>query len=254
MKKLMFAAAVRAVGAAMAIESQIVGYQNFDIKAGKWYLIGAQFQTLSGTAIDLQDFIKSENLTPGETEYDENAPTIKKYDGSGYVTYVYSSGNDMGDEFDPPAWLDNGGDPAANININVGESVWFMAKSDASISVAGQVVSAGAKDVTLVANKWNLLANPYPEAFELNGDKFDCSNLVPGGNEYDTSAPTLKVYDGSGYVTYVYASENDMGDEFDPPQWLDNGGDPTEVSVASGAGIWLMYKNSAESLTVKFTK
>ena len=248
-----------AAGAAFAdteiASANIVGYQSFAIEANKWYLLGAQFEKVTGGAIDIQDFVKSEDLAPGHSENDSNCPQLLKYDGVGYVPYVYADENDMGDTFDPPQWLDsNSGDPAADIEIAAGESVWFFAKEDANISVAGQVADGSAKTVTIEPNKWNLIANPFPVAFAINGDKFDCSGLTAVVGENNEDAPQLLAYDGAGYIPYVYCSENDMGDEFDPPQWLDNGGDPTEAEISAGAGFWMYFKNTLDPVVIEFVK
>ena len=99
MKKVMFGLAAAAAIAAFGIESaNTVGYTSKDVTAGKYYLIGAQFDkagTDSAGSVDMNDLIKlSSSLTAGTFADDfATAPKISVLNASatGYISYYYIS-------------------------------------------------------------------------------------------------------------------------------------------------------------------
>ena len=135
MKKLMFAAAIAAAFAATAeIESaNTVGYTSMDVAAGRYYLVGTQFDkagTTSAGSIDMNDLIKlSPTLAPGLYSNDfATAPQISVLNAAGgYTTYYYiSDGTDDNDvDLGANAWCDVDGYELSGSQIDAGVSFWI---------------------------------------------------------------------------------------------------------------------------------
>ena len=132
MKKLMFALVAAGAAAVMAdsIESaNTVGYTSFDTTAGKWVIVGTQFEkagAASGTSICIQDFIIPSVASGELTCADADETNDKWYvgpqmqtlnaDGKTYTQYFYSNNaywyDEKDDEHQDPGWISvaTGGD------------------------------------------------------------------------------------------------------------------------------------------------
>ena len=110
MKKLMFVAAAAIAGSAFCIESaNTVGYTAKEVTAGKFYLIGTQFDkagTTSAGTVNMNDLIKlSSDIEAGL--YDDDFATAPKISvlnaaGTGYNNYFYISDGTYDDGEDTP--------------------------------------------------------------------------------------------------------------------------------------------------------
>ena len=139
MKKVMFGLAAAAAIAAFGIESaNVVGYTSKDVTAGKYYLIGTQFDatgTTSAGLVDMNDLIKlSETLAPGLYDDDfATAPQIQvQKPAGGYNIYYYiSDGTDDEDnELGVNAWCDLDGYELSGAQIDAGAAFWVYAPAD----------------------------------------------------------------------------------------------------------------------------
>ena len=253
MKKIMFGlAAVTAIGA-FAIESaNTVGYSSTAVAANTWYMAGVQFtDTATGTGISLQDFVKGD-FEPKEFWSDELAiaPMVQLYGPSGYTAYYYFSDAADGED-EVTAWADDGGD-AVDVTLAPGQALWFKNPTAAcSVTFAGQVLAAGTKAITCTAGAWNMIANPYPMALALNGDKVTW-NVEPKEFWSDelAIAPMVQLYGPSGYTAYYYFSDAADGED-EVIAWADDGGDAVDVSIPAGGAIWF---KASDASTVTFTK
>ena len=255
MKKLMFAAAVAAGLAAFGegIESaNTVGYSTTAVAANTWYMAGVQFtDTATGTGISLQDFVKGDFEAKSFWDNEADiAPLIQIFGSSGYTPYYYfSDAADGADEV--TAWANGDGD-AVNLTLNPGQALWFKNPTAAcNVTFAGQVLTAGTKDIACTAGSWNMIANPYPTALELNSEKITWNVTAKSfwDNEADI-APLIQVYSTSGYTPYYYF--NDAADGADEvTAWANGDGDAVSVSIPVGAALWF---KASDATVVSFAK
>ncbi len=265
MKKVMFVAALAAAFAATAeIESaNTVGYAAKTVEAGKFYMIGVQFNDATDTTkgtIDMNKLIKlSASITPGT--YDSNfvgAPEIQVLSASGgYEMYYYIS--DATDDNDDPlgydCWADSDGYELKDADkLVLGKGFWFKSMAAGSISVAGEVKAEADATVSFPANAFFIMSNPFPKAFSLAS--VTTTGIAPG--TYDANfvgASEIQVLKSSGgYEMYYYIS--DATDSNDDPVgyncWADSDGYILEGNqVDAGASFWI--KGNAAG-TIGFTK
>ena len=156
MKKIMFglAAAIAMVAAADIESANVVGYTGKNVEAGKFYLVGVQFNKAGAAAgvIDMNDLITlSSTITPGEYNTDfAGAPEIQVLNaaGTGYNKFYYIS--DATDDNDDPlgfnCWADMEGYQLKDADkLAIGKGFWFKSAVAGSITVAGEVVKDLAK-------------------------------------------------------------------------------------------------------------
>lgn len=209
------------------------------MEKGDWALLGAQFQTTAGSSMDINTFIKGDFVPQDDMQ---DAPLLQIWDPSeGLVSYYYLTEDGTLDE---EGWADISA-TIVPVEIPLGSAVWFRDNNEAcTITVAGQVGAVGAT-VEATAGGWNLLANPYPVAFELNGDKVDWSELVPKDDIQD--APLLQVWDSSeGLVSYYYMTEEGTLDE---QGWADVSTNLTDLEIQPGEGFWLWPVDQDATIT-----
>lgn len=242
MKKVMFAAAVAAAGLAFGIESaNTVGYQTVTCQPNTWYLLGAQFQNTAGTSMTIQEFLQGAYTA---TSDNDTAPEIQMWTGNDYVHYYF---RDLAYDEDlneyENVWADIGGD-YTSLTINPGDGVWFKYKgtSAITITIAGQVLETATETMSVPANQWKCLSNPYPEALTLNNNKANWAEILTSTSDNDT-APEIQIWSGSDYVHYYYrdlAYDEDLN-EYENV-WADIGGDYTTYAIPAGAGFWIKNK------------
>lgn len=182
--------------------ANVVGYvSTANVQAGKFYLIAQHFQTCSGATVDLQDFITSSDMQGGTD--DDNSPNIKLWAGNGYDDYYFYAEDLFGNE---NCW---GMDTmiADDVSVDLAKGAFLKTKNNCSITVAGKVASADSINVPLTAKSFNLIANPYPVAFDINGNKVAWADALIGGTD-DSDSPNLKLWAGNGYDDYYFYSED----------------------------------------------
>jgi len=236
-------------------------------------MIAVQFEDVGedGT-INLQNLIKGNFVGTTSTT---TAPKIQIWDATvgttgAYKTYYYFSST-LGTTKYYNVWStarqSSTYDP--NITLKVGDSVWFMSQSsDATIQVAGQVTEvdpSGEKGVDVIADKWNMVANPFPKNFVLNDGGVAWTNYY-NGTTSTTTAPQIQLWDPTvgttgAYKTYYFFSST-LGTTKYYNVWSTARQSSTydpNVAVPVGAGFWLKYPSASsksekpdKSLTIKF--
>ena len=233
------------------IESaNVVGYTSTEnIEAEKWYLLGVNFESVSGDEIPVQDFIKG--VPPAATDGDAettDAPQLQVWNGIGYQAFYYVD-EDYDGETD--CWVVGGF--KATETLAIGQSVWFRTPNACdAITISGQVANPADTQVTLVPNKWNLVANPYPKTFGLNDGAFTLSGIPPAitdGDAETTDAPLIQVWTGIGYKEFYYVDEDYDGET---DCWVVGGFKATE-KIPVGAGFWVKFSGDADA-TITFNK
>ena len=261
MKKIMIVAAAALWGTvAFSVESgNVVGYTTKAVTAGKYYLIGTQFDkagTTTAGRVDVNDLIQlSETLTPGL--YDDNfatAPQIQVQKAVGYNVYYYiSDGTDEeDDELGYDTWCDLDGyelDEAAKLEL--GKGFWFYSPTKSgAITTSGQVSESATKTVSFTAGKYTIACNPYPKAVSLQSLT---TSATPG--LYDdnfATAPQIQVQKAVGYNVYYYISDgtDESDDELGYNAWCDlDGYELDGAQIDAGAAFWLYSPTTNGSIT-----
>ena len=149
MKKLMFAAALAAVGTAFAVESEVVGYFSksqpaIDAKTGLAYptgIISFQWDKVDGTARKLNDVLKcswggqaweSEDAPEATQGWENGAPMIQIRESTGSYTPRYFAKDaydlDSGEMY--PAWCSTDGFVDKEVGVAVGGGFWLSTPID----------------------------------------------------------------------------------------------------------------------------
>ena len=229
----------------------MVGYTTKAVEAGKFYLIGTQFDeasTASAGSIDMNDLLKlSGTITAGLYDDDfATAPQIQVLSASGgYTRYYYISDgtDDKDDELGYDCWCDKDGyELTAAAKLALGKGFWFKSPvANGTITAAGQVSEAASTALNFEANKYAILCNPYPAAVALQSLT---TSATPGLYDDDfATAPQIQVLSTSGgYTRYYYISDgtDDNDDELGYNAWCDKDGYELEgTQIEAGAAFWI---------------
>ena len=229
-----------------AVESaNVVGYvSTANLIAGRYYLIGQNFQSVTGGSVDLQAFITSSDMLGGE---EDQGPNLKLWAGTGYDDY-YLLTEDMDGKQN--VWSGDGFFAAEDVTVDLAKGAFLKVKNNCTITVAGQVADGSSMNVPLNPNAYNLIANPFPIAFDINGNKVAWADALIGGEE--DQGPNLKLWAGTGYDDYYFLAEDMDGKQ---NVWSGDGFFAAEdVLVQPGSGFWLKYTNNPSGVNLKFSK
>ena len=256
-----------------------VGYTAQAVEANHWYMIGAQFQGITGANLEVElPTLLSMNLKPGTVGDGESDPTfnnapmiqVLKPNGTGYKYYYYvNDAGITGDEFDTwdaTGWMDIDTFCLTHDKINLAKGFWFYTYENGNINCAGQVCAVDTYEKEIAEGMWQIVANPYPIALGLND--ITTSGFKPGtvgDGESDptfNNAPMIQVLkaNGTGYKYYYYVDDaGTTGDEFDTwdaTGWMDI--DTfclcTGKQVPVGQAFWIYSAASAGKFTFDITK
>ncbi len=284
----------------MAVDSaNTVGYvENNNLVANQFYMIGVNFETVgAGGEIHLNDLLQGNFPQIAAGDYWDDAledydpalktatATVQVLDGVGYKSYYYitdawyADGTEYGAT--KAAWADINYCVAGEYPedgdgmVTPGEAVWFKSPSACSIKTMGQVIGTASDVVAVPAAQFTMVANSFPEAFNLNDAKVAYSGLaqIAAGDYWDDGLedydPTLKtavdvvqVLDGVGYKSYYYVTDAWYADgtEYGATKaaWADinycvAGEYPEDGdgNVALGGGFWIKPHSA---VTITFTK
>ena len=252
----------------------IVGYKTVSCTGGKWYMIAADFQSVGNSTeqktIKINEFIKGDFV--GDT-IDNNCPIIQIWDAatSLYTDWrFYSESDGLKSKRKYNFWgLTNSRDywedyQAATIDL--GKAVWFQPKADCTIQVAGQVVEVSTSTVDVTPGTWNMIANPWPIALNINSNINWTAQVEAGnmkGDTIDNNCPIIQVWDSatSLYADYRFYSESDgLKSKRKYNFWgltnsRDNWDAYQKLTVPVGYGFWFRYEGAtAKPMTLTFTK
>ena len=237
-----------------------MGYTSKDVAAGRYYLVGTQFDkagTTSAGSIDMNDLIKlSSDIAPGLYDDDfATAPQIQVLKPTGgYNKYFYISDgtDDNDDELGYAAWCDKDGyELTEEMKLELGKGFWFCSPiTGGTITTAGQVSEAVSKTLPITAGLYTILCNPYPTAISLQSLT---TSATPGLYDDDfATAPQIQVLKpAGGYNKYFYISDgtDDNDDELGYNAWCDKDGYELEgTQIDAGAAFWI-YAPTAGTVT-----
>ena len=221
MKKLMFAAAVAAMGTAVmaaGIESaNIVGYAQSGLQTG-FTMATPQFLNIGSDEMPLQ------SIFPTGEDTSDNV-YIQTLTAGGLTLNSYSW-NDWA--YDEPCWVNDDYEKIEGVTFAAGQGLWVQATSlNQGIQSAGQV---GEEDVTVTLKAgFTATGNPFPMPMNLQ-------DIVVEGN--DTSDNVYIQTLTAGGLTLNSYSWNDWA--CDEPCWVNDDYEKVEgVTFAPGAGLWI---------------
>ena len=248
-----YGGAVQADGISSA---NTVGYSGATINADQWYLVGVQFADVASST-EVADFnsLLSTTCTPGEFGDGSdltfgNAPMIQVLtaDGNGYNFYYYISDADDGNgNYTATEWVDASGFNLTDADVQaLSKGFWFKSHTSGTLNCAGQVSALSSFERNVPAGQFEIVANPYPVALNLNAPT--STGFTPGefGDGSDLTfgnAPMIQVLtaDGLGYDFYYYISDADDGNgNYTATEWVDASGfNLTGTQVGVGAAFWI---------------
>ncbi|MBP5543528.1 MAG: hypothetical protein ILM98_05590 [Kiritimatiellae bacterium] len=245
----MSAAAVAA--GAVAVESaNVVGVTTVNATQGKFYMIGAQFEDVGGGEISIQDFVTGDFVG---VDFDENygymqtAPKLQVWTPSGYIGCYYLNDAydlDKDDGTTYEGWADESGNYVTD-TVSAGMAAWFMDSNEAcTLNVKGQVLGTDGT-IQTTANKFFMVANPYPVETAINSADIDWDGIV--GVDFDENygylqtAPKLQIWTPAGYIPCYYlndAYDLDKDDGTTYEGWADESGNYVTDNFPVGYAAW----------------
>ena len=179
-----------------------------------------------------------------------NAPMIQVLQPNGkfYDFYYYISDADDGNgNYTATGWVDNLG---FNITESAAQALskgfWFKSATAGTLTCAGQVSTLNSFVRDVPAGQFEIVANPYPVALNLNDPT--TSGFTPGtyGDGSDgtmNNAPMIQVLQANGkfYDFYYYINDADDGaGNYTATEWVDNlGFNITGTQVPAGQAFWI---------------
>ena len=245
----MSAAAVAA--GAMAVESaNVVGVTTVNATQGKFYMIGAQFEDVGGGEMSIQDFVTGNFVG---VDYDDNsafmqtAPKLQVWTPSDYIMCYYLNDAydaDLDDGTVYEGWADGFGNYITD-TVSAGMAAWFKDGNEAcTLNVKGQVLGTDGT-IQTTANKFFMVANPFPVATAINSADIEWDGIV--GVDYDDNsafmqtAPKLQVWTPSDYIMCYYlndAYDADLDDGTVYEGWADGFGNYVTDNFPVGHAAW----------------
>ena len=255
MKKLMFAAVALAAGVVMAdgiVSSSVVGYNSTTLVKGKYNFIALPFSAVSGGNSKLADAMSGSgwygNDDAGQADnllvYNPVTTEYKTYywwedDTHLYDGWYYSDGVTFFDDCD---WNADG--------LECGWAAWYLSRSAApsapSVTFSGAVEPADDVKITIYGGCYNMIANPFPTAFQPNADQpwwtgsatKLCDWNSPVAHDDAAQADNILMWDAATgtYITYYYWE--DSSHKYDG--WYSSNGvnyfeeDPNRPASANG--------------------
>ena len=231
-----------------AVESDVVGYQNIDIKPG-FNMIAFNFQPLTGEGVSIQDFVADkEALVAGiNASY---ADQIQVWDPatSTFTTYFYRAykATNPGKFTLGPAWVkaSDASKPTTD-TIPTGSGVWFARPTTATegeITVSGKITATAG--LHTIEPGFNMISSAFPVDMALNDGAIDweACGAVAGINA--SYADQIQVWDPDTktFTTYFYRAykATNPGKFTLGPAWVkaSEASKPTTDTIPAGKGFW----------------
>ena len=175
----------------------------------------------------------------------------------GYNSYYYISDatDDDDKELGYDCWADFDGYALKDVDkLNVGQGFWFKSAVAGTISVAGEVKTGASAVVAFPANKYDIIANPFP--VDVSFADVVTTGITPGAYADDLvgASEILVLNAAGGYDAYYYISDatDDDDKEVGYDCWADfDGYILSGKQVKAGESFWIKG-NAAGS--IGFTK
>ena len=235
-----------------AVESDVVGYQNIDIKPG-FNMIAFNFQPLTGEGVSIQDFVADkEALVAGAGT--SVADQIQVWDPvkNEFTVYFYRA---KSNRFSVgPAWVKVGATTTATADvIQPGSGVWFARPKTATastITVSGKITTES--NTHEIQPGFNMISSAFPVDMPLNNGPIDweaCGAVAGAGTSV---ADQIQVWDPETeeFTVYFYRAKSNrfsIG-----PAWVKVGATTTATAdtIPAGKGFWFARPATATAGTL----
>ena len=243
----------------MAVDSNIVGYQLHDLKAGA-NLMGVAWEGV--TAVDgkiaLSDMMDTTKLTSVNADGDVYGDYVQVWEiGSGWGNayyYIDQPSWNYDDVDYSSTWMDGNFQPC-NPEIAAGQAFWLFLKTDVNnFPFKGQVAENGV--ITVLSSGPNLIANPLPRTINLADHAavtiIGATSVNVDGDVYGDSIQTWELGSGWGNAFYFVNQPSWNYDAVDYTNtWMDGEFMPGVALVSAGSGFWYFAENSGVEITFK---
>ena len=242
MKKTLIAIALAAMMApawgAEVVSSNIVGYEKLELDKNVFVMGATQFQKVGGKSGTLSDLFSADDIPYG-TE-------IRFMDTTGhyqYFKYLEEAYDEDLDDF-IPGWAD-GFENLVTDPVDPGTGFWVSVPKNYDLTQAGQVATNRTIQITLTPGMFEMVSNPFPDAFN--------PNAVTWGNlEYGTE---IRVLDATGHYQYFKYLEEAYDEDLDDfvPGWADGFENLVSDAIAPvGQSFWIRSVED-DPVTITFT-
>lgn len=210
--------------------------------------------TISSDELTCDQTVTSFDETAGDffPGWDTDAACLQVPNGLGsyYMRYYIDDADDGAGNY-VTGWADNNA-MLSPVSIDLGTGVWVRGKKDTvtKFTFAGAVSDNASETVSRATPiRFELVANPYPTALDINSDKvtwslatvtsFDetASDFFPGWND---DAACLQVPNGLGsYTLRYFIDDADDGNGNYVTGWADNNAMLSTAIVPAGSAFWI---------------
>lgn len=251
-----------------------VGYSTVNIKAGWINFISTQFDDVSsGERAKINEGFISGGIENIKSTVDfafDDADNIMIYKpelGGYHPDYTFYYCGDVDDPDMNFKWLTQSNDEVVDYAIPAGTGFFYWSRAeegaanDFQLTFAGQV-SAKPVEVKVFADYLNMVANPYPQGIDINGNgegvTFDWAKLgVKESVEFAfDEADNIMMYMpelGGYHPDYTFYFCGDVDDPDMNFKWLTQSNDEvTDYVIPSGAGFWY-WRRGLTDMTLPFT-
>lgn len=223
---------------AEVVSSNIVGYEKINLTANSFVMGAAQFELVGSGTGTLSDLFSASDI-PYDTE-------IRFLNESGaYEIYQYiEDAYNVDTDEEEPGWADGYAELTTD-PVSPGTGFWVKAPENHQLTQAGQVPAAETITVTVAPGMFQMVSNPYPQAF--NPNEVSWSNL-----DYDSEIRVLNASGAYDIYTYIEDAYNAATDE-ETPGWADGYAELVTTDIADvGQGFWIRSTANSDT-TVTFT-
>ena len=267
-----------------------VGFQTITVPADTWVMCATPFSEIGGQPFDLQNLISGMPTATAATGLGDGWKAtkpqiqIQKRNADGDVTgtgydmayWISNAQNNPANTKDNETGWANGskqhiGKKAAAIKLEPGTAYWFKDPNQENVlTFAGQVVDQTAPKVTVPADTWQMICNPFPVAIELNSVKFTIDAVATAatglGDGWKATKPQIQIQKrnaagqvtGTGYdmAYWISNAQNNPANTKDTETGWANGSKQhigkkaAAITIPSGAGFW--FKNPNGETVVEF--
>ena len=236
-------AACAIAGAAMAVDSNIVGYVTKTTAANKMDILGVPFQNVGDTTLNVQDILPQSGFVDGADVLRVWNPITTKYVAVSYYSDTYDSADTNYDTDLGPGWADTD-QFRVDFTLSPGQGFWLTTRNNASVSIAGEVLAATDNKVSTTANKMDIICNTFPVDASVQ-DITPVSGFVDGADVLRVWNPITAKYVAASYYGDTYDSADINYDTDLGPGWADTDQFRLDFPILAGQGFWLTTRNNA---------
>ena len=194
-----------------------MGYANKTINKDIWQCMPVQFQDCAsdGRTIPVAKYLNVTDMTPGYDDYEGtfvDAPQIQlpnENTAANYTKYYYIN-NAWDGEKEVTGWVAEDASMVTDANVlTLGKAYWFRGKNNgATATGAGKVLAGNDATITVKAEVWQMISNPFPMEGDLS--KVITTGIEPGYDDYEgtyVGAPQIQVPNentAANYTKYYY--------------------------------------------------